>query len=250
MKIYLSVIIPCYNEERNLQRDVLKEIEKYLKRQKYTSEVIVSDDGSTDRSLAMVEKFVKYHSRFKLLKNKHAGKPFALRAGLMKAKGEVILFTDMDQSSPISEIEKLLPWFEKNFDLVIGSRGKKRKRFPWYRQIISWGFRFFRRIFLLRGIIDTQCGFKALRKNPAKTIFKKMEIFKQKGETKGWRVGAWDVEMLYLAEKRGFKIKEVSVIWEDRDVAGGKRKNFLKESKGMLLEILRVKINDWRGGYD
>jgi len=250
MKPYLSVIIPCYNEERNLKRGVLEEIDHYFKKQNYASEVIVSDDGSTDKSLKIVEKYVKYHSRFKLLKNKHAGKPFAIKSGLMKAKGEIILFTDMDQSAPISEIEKLLPWFNKDFDLVIGSRGKERERFPWYRRILSWGFRFFRRMILLRNIIDTQCGFKAFQRKAGRVIFRKMQIFKQSGEAKGWRVGAWDVEMLFVAEKLDYKIKEVPVAWEDRDVAAGKQRNFIRESKEMLLEILRVKINNWRGEYD
>lgn len=250
MKPYLSVIIPMFNEERNLKRGVLEEIENYLKRRDYASEVIVSDDGSTDGSLKIVEKFAQYHPRFKLIKNIHAGKPFAIKPGLIKAKGEIILFTDMDQSAPILEIEKLLSWFEKGFDLVIGSRGKERKRFPWYRKFISFGFRFFRRMILLRDIIDTQCGFKAFRREAGKAIFRKMQIFKQAGKTKGWRVGAWDVEMLFVAEKLGYKIKEIPVQWEDRDVAGGKQKNFIKESKEMLLEILRVKINDWRKRYD
>jgi len=249
-KPFLTVIIPCYNEERNLKRGVLEEIDHYLKKQDYPSEVIVSDDGSTDASLKIVDKYVKYHSRFKLLRNKHAGKPFAIKSGLMKAKGEIILFTDMDQSAPISEIEKLLPWFDKGFDLVIGSRGKERERFPWYRRILSWGFRFFRRIFLLRNIIDTQCGFKVFQRKAGRVIFRKMQIFKQSGEAKGWRVGAWDVEMLFVAEKLGYRIKEIIVDWEDRDVAAGKQRNFIRESKEMLLEILRVKINDWGRKYD
>ena len=249
MRPYLSVIIPCYNEERNLKRGVLEEIDHYLKKQDYPSEVIVSDDGSIDASLKIVDKYVKYHSRFKLLKNKHAGKPFAIKSGLAKAKGEIVLLTDMDQSAPLPEIKKLFPWFE-GFDLVIGSRGKERKRFPWYRRIISWGFRFFRRTLLLHDIIDTQCGFKAFRQPVGKAIFRKMQIFKQTGEAKGWRVGAWDVEMLFAAEKLGFKTKEVLVSWEDKDVIGGKKKDFIKESKEMLLEILRVKINDWQGKYE
>ena len=250
MKPFLSVIIPMFNEERNLKRGVLEEIDHYLKKQDYQSEVIVSDDGSTDASLKIVDKYVKYHSRFKLLKNKHAGKPFAIKSGLAKAKGEIVLLTDMDQSASLSEIKKLLPWFEKSYDVVIGSRGKERKRFPWYRRIISWGFRFFRRVFLLREIIDTQCGFKALRQKAGKTIFKKMQIFKQVGRAKGWRVGAWDVEMLFVAKKLGFRIKEVPVAWEDRDVSVGKQRSFIKESKEMLLEILRVRLNNWRGKYD
>ena len=250
MRPYLSVIIPCYNEEKNLKRGVLREVDNYLKKQDYLSEVFISDDGSTDSSLEIVEKFTKSNPRFRLLKNKHAGKPFALKAGLIKAKGEIVLFTDMDQSAPITEIERLLPWFKKEFDLVIGSRGKERKRFLWYRKIISWGFRNFRRAILLKEITDTQCGFKALNRKAARAIFRKMQIFKQEKETAGWRVGAWDVEMLFVAEKLGFKTKELLVSWEDRDVIGGKKKDFVKESKEMLLEILRVKINDWQGKYE
>lgn len=248
-KTYLSVIIPCYNEEKNLKRGVLDEVEKYLQKQKYSSEVIISDDGSTDKSIKIVEKFVKYHPRFKLLRNEHAGKPFAIKAGLKKARGEIVLFTDMDQSAPISELKKLLPLFEKGFDLVIGSRGKERRRFPWYRKIISSGFRLFRRMLLLRKIIDTQCGFKALKKKAGTAIFKKMQIFKQTGEAKGWRVGAWDVEMLFVAEKLGYRVKEIIVDWEDRDIARGKRRDFIKESTEMLKEILRVRLNDLRGYY-
>lgn len=250
MNLYLSVIIPCYNEEKNLKRGILEEIDHYLKKQDYLNEVIITDDGSTDRSLVIVEKFTKYHPRFKLLRNEHSGKPFAIKSGLAKARGEIVLLTDMDQSAPLTEIEKLLPWFEKSYDIVIGSRGKERERFPWYRRILSWGFRFFRRTLLLRDIIDTQCGFKAFQQPAGKAIFRKMQIFKQTGKVKGWRVGAWDVEMLFVAEKLDYRIKEVPVAWEDRDVAIGKQRSFVKESKEMFLEILRVKINDWRGKYD
>ena len=249
MKPQVSVIIPCYNEEENLKRGVLDQVEKYLRKQDYPSEVIISDDESTDSSLKFLEKYIKYHSRFKLLKNKHGGKPFALRSGLRKSKGEIVLFTDMDQSAPIAEIEKLLPWFEKDYVVVFGSRGMTRKNFPFYRKIGSIVFRYVRQLFLLRGVADTQCGFKAFNRKAGLAIFRKMQVFKQTGEAKGWRVGAWDVEMLFLAEKLGYKTKEVIVDWEDRDVTGGKKKNFLKESKEMLLEVLRVKVNDWRGAY-
>jgi dolichyl-phosphate beta-glucosyltransferase len=249
MKIYLSVIIPCYNEEKNLKRGVLEEVENYLRRQKYASEVIITDDGSTDSSPQLVVNFIKNHSRFLLLKNRHAGKPFALKAGLQRAKGEIILFTDLDQSAPISELEKLLPWFKKNFALVIGSRGKERKHFSWYRKLISTGFRSFRRLILLPQIVDTQCGFKALQRQPALKIFEKMLIFKNQKKAAGWRVGAWDVEMLFIAQKMGYPIKEVRVDWQDKDVAQGKQRNYLKESKEMLTEVLRVRLNDLLGRY-
>lgn len=247
--MYLSVVIPCYNEEKNLKRGVLDEIEKYLAKQDFASEVIIADDGSTDGSLKFLDKYIKYHPRFKLLESEHAGKPFALKSGLMKAVGEIVLFMDMDQSAPVSEVAKLLPWFKRDFDLVLGSRGKERKRFPWYRKLTSSGFRLFRRTLLLRRIIDTQCGFKTLKKEVGKAVFRKMQIFKQEKKAVGWRVGAWDVEMLFVAEKLNYKIKEVLVNWEDRDIASGKQKNFIKESWEMFTEILRVRLNDLKGKY-
>ena len=106
-KPYLSVVIPCYNEEENLKRGVLGEVEGYLKDQAFTSEVIISDDESTDNSRRLVENFIKKNSRFRLLKNKHGGKPFAVRAGVQEAKGKIILMTDMDQSTPIDQFGKL-----------------------------------------------------------------------------------------------------------------------------------------------
>ena len=111
-KIYLSVVIPCYNEKENLERGVLAAVENYLAKQEYSSEVIISDDGSIDSSLNFVSKFTKKHHRFRLLKNHHAGKPFAVRSGINQAKGKWVLFMDMDQSAPLKEIEKFLPFFD------------------------------------------------------------------------------------------------------------------------------------------
>ncbi len=248
MKPFLSIIIPCYNEEKNLKRGVLDEVDRYLKKQKFLSEVIISDDESTDGSLKFVKNYIKKHPRFKILENKHAGKPFAIRAGIQKAKGEIILFTDMDQSAPIEEFDKLLPFFKKGFDVVIGSRGQKREGFSLLRLIGSNVFRLIRQQLLLKNIVDTQCGFKAFKNQVAKDLFSRLLIFKEAKETKGWRVGAFDVELLFIAQKRGYKIAEVLVKWEDKDI--GKQKKYFKESKEMLKEILRVKLNDLKGKYD
>jgi len=248
MKIYLSVVIPMYNEKENLKRGVLGEIKDYLEKQKFSWEVIISDDGSTDESREMVRNFVQKFPNFKLLENPHGGKPFAIRSGAEKASGEICVFTDMDQSTPISEIEKILPFFKADFDIVIGSRGTVRKDFPWYRRLMSWGFRSLRRFLLLRDLVDTQCGFKAFKTSVGKRIFGRMTIFQRR--SKGWKVGAWDVEFLFVAQKLGFKIKEVPIVWVDKDVALGKQRNFVKESREMFSEILRVKLNDWKGKYD
>lgn len=248
--IFLSVVITMYNEEENLQRGVLDEVTNYLKKQKYTWEVIINDDGSTDNSRELVEKFVDKHSRFRLLKSPHAGKPFGLRSGLKAAKGEIILFTDMDQSTPINQVEKLLPFFDEGYDVVIGSRGVERQDAPWYRQLMAWGFRTGRRLFLLRKIVDTQCGFKAFKAKTIRKLFSHLQVFKESKKAAGWRVGAFDVELLFLAQKYGYKIAEVPISWQDRDVSSTKQHKFVKESKEMLKEIVRVKLNDLRGVYD
>lgn len=246
---YLSVVIPCYNEEANLKRGVLGEVDEFLAEQKYTSEVIVSDDESSDNSLALVQNFVKTHSRFRLLKNTHGGKAYAVRSGIDNARGEIVLFTDMDQSTPINETDKILARFRSGADIVIGSRGRVRKNAPWFRKLMALGFLLFRRLILLPGIVDTQCGFKALKTDIARKLFPQLYIFKVNQTAKGWRVGAFDVELLYLAQKRGYRIDEVVVNWQDQDTAKTKKQKFIKESKDMLKEILRVKLNDLRGMY-
>ncbi len=246
---FLTVILPNYNEEENLKRGVLEHVYNYLSNQKYSFEIIVSDDGSTDNSPKLIEKFARTHPQLRLLKNKHAGKPFALRSAINQTQGKFVLLTDMDQSTPIEELEKLLPWIDDGYKVVIGSRGAFRKDAPLYRKLASIIFQFARRSILLPKIVDTQCGFKLIETNLAKRIFDKMLLFQRHNDAVGWKVTAYDVEMLHLARKMGEKIKEVPVVWRDEDVSSGKGRNFLKESYDMFLEIIRVRYNDIRGRY-
>ncbi len=248
--IFLSVVIPCYNEEANLKKGVLSEVANFLKKQSYSWEVIVSDDGSSDNSKKIVKKFVEQNPGFVLLANKHGGKPYAVWQGIKKAKGEIVLFTDMDQSTPIKEIAKLLPHFSRGFEVVIGSRGVKRKGFPLYRRLASLIFLSLRRLLVLPKIKDTQCGFKAFKTKVAQELFPKLSVLENWQQASGWRVTAFDVELLYLAQKSGYSIKEVVVSWQDEDVAVGKDKSFIKESRQMLEQIINVKKNDWQGKYN
>jgi dolichyl-phosphate beta-glucosyltransferase len=250
MNTKLSIVIPNFNEGENLDRGVLDQVYNYLKKVSYTYEVIISDDGSNDGSLEMAQKFSRSHQAFKVLANPHGGKAKAVWAGIKAAKGDIVLFTDMDQSTPLVEVEKLLPWFDEGYDVVFGSRGKARANFPWYRQLFSWGFRFVRGMFLLRDVVDTQCGFKAFKTVVAKKIFPKLAVMTDKKESTGWTVSAFDVELLFLAEKYGSKLKEVDVSWKDEDTSTNKDKRFLKESSDMLKQILQVKLNDTKGIYD
>ncbi|HUV71518.1 MAG TPA: glycosyltransferase [Clostridia bacterium] len=245
---YLSVVIPCYNERENLERGVLEEVENFLGKQRFSWEVIVSDDGSTDNSRELVKKAVIGKAGFRLVENLHGGKPSAVWGGIKEAKGEYVLFSDMDQSAPLKEVSKLMPFFDE-YEVVIGSRGSIRENFGVLRKVGSVAFRLIRQAFFLRGIKDTQCGFKALRAEVAKEIFPRLEFFRQKKQVRGWKVTSFDVELLFLAEKFGYKIKEVAVEWKDRDVSTSKKKSYLKESLEMLKQIFRVKLNDLKGLY-
>lgn len=248
----LSIIIPCYNEEENLKRNVLDEVAEYLKDKDFSYEVIISDDGSTDNSRQLVKEAIKDKPKFKLLANKHGGKPWAVWKGIENAQGEWILFTDMDQSTPLKELEKLQPWMKKDYQVVIGSRGRKREGFSLIRKLGSGVFKGLRSLLLLPGIDDTQCGFKAVKRQAALEIFPELQFFQDiDKEVKGWRVSAFDIEMLFLADKKGYKIKEVEVEWLDRDAGQeSKNKSYLKESKQMAQEVFRVKINDLQNKYD
>lgn len=245
----LSIIIPNYNELENLERGVLEEVAKYLKTAPFSWEVIISDDGSVDGSREVAEKFAKKNKGFRVLPNVHGGKAAAVWAGIRAAKGEIVLFSDMDQSTPLKEVEKLLPYYDSGYDVVFGSRGKLRENFPVTRQVMSWGFRQFRQLFLLRGVVDTQCGFKSFRREVALEIFPKLEVINRTDEVKGWSVSAFDVELLFIAQKWGYRLKEVEVQWRDRDVSTGKKKNFMTESVDMIKQILRVSGNNLSGKY-
>lgn len=250
MKKKLSVIITNYNESANLKRGVLNQIKDFLSDAHFPWEVVINDDGSTDGGDKIIEDFVAKNKGFKLVRGKHAGKAAGIWNGIKHATGDIILFTDMDQSTPLKEVEKLLPWFDDNYQVVFGSRGKMRKNFPVLRQLTSWGFRFFRGFFLLHDVVDTQCGFKAMETGVAKKIFPMLEIIKKPNNSKGWTVSAFDVELLFIAEKLGYNLKEVDVHWRDEDTSTEKGKNFITESMDMLKQILRVKLNDIKGEYD
>ena len=249
----ISIIIPCYNEENNLKRGVLNDVYKFLIKQQFEWEVLLCNDESTDNSLKLLKNFVDEHKNFKVLDLPHGGKPSAVWGGIQKAKYPIVLFTDMDQSTPLSESLKLLPYFDKNYDVVIGSRGSNREGNSITRKIMAKGFLFGRRLILLRNIIDTQCGFKAIRTDLAKKLFPNLQFFKEKNNSSGWRVSAFDVELLFMAQKWGYKIKEVPVKWCNEDSSTTKGDNasrFKKESQQMIKEIIRVKRNDLRHLYD
>ncbi|MBI2421038.1 MAG: glycosyltransferase [Candidatus Levybacteria bacterium] len=248
--IYLSVIIPSYNEMVNLRKGVLDKIDHYLSKQKYSYEVIIVDDGSDDGSGEFAEKFARENKNFRVIKNNHLGKAGAVASGMLQAKGSIRLFTDMDQATPIEETEKLLPLFEKGFDVVIGSRNNTRKGSPLTRRLMSRSMIILRKIMVgIYEIHDTQCGFKAFSEKSAIELFKKINDFhKGFSKIKGSNVTAgFDVELLYLANKMGYRIKEVPVEWlyvETRRVSP------VKDSINGLKDLLTISKNKFSGKYN
>lgn len=251
---FISIIIPCYNEQKNLEHGVLNEVLHYVQAQTFTWEVIIVNDASTDASRQLVADFVAGRPGFTLYDIPHGGKPAAVWEGIQRARGEIVLFTDMDQSTPLAELDKLLPWYDQGYDVVIGSRGMTREGFSILRKAGSVAFRLLRQIFLLRGISDTQCGFKSCRREAALKAFPFLEFFKQVARPTGWKVTAYDVELLHLWEKAGYQIKEVTVDWRNRDLSdtkGGQNESgrYIRESLDMGKQVARVSLNELRGEY-
>ncbi len=248
-KLYLSVVIPSYNEMANLRKGVLDRVEKFLKGQKYEYEVVIVDDGSTDGSIEFVEDFIKGNSDFKLIKNPHMGKAGALTTGMLAGQGKYVLFTDMDQATPIEELIKLLPHAEKGFDIVIGSRNANRKGAPWTRLLMARGMMLIRTIVVgLNGISDTQCGFKLFTQEASRELFSKiLKLHNGFKKIHGSSVSAgFDVEVLYLAKKLDYKIKEVPVEWLYVET---RRVNPIKDSLDALMDLARIKKNSLSGKY-
>lgn len=259
-------MIPAFNEERRLPQ-TLERISEYVARQSYTSELIVVDDGSCDRTADTVEAFraeaahpleaahpedagQTARPEVRLIRNDHRGKGYAVRTGMLAARGRIILFSDADLSTPIEDLDKLLPWFEQGYAVVIGSRegkGAHRIQEPFYRHLMGRVFNLVVRLLTVRGIDDTQCGFKTFRDDAARDLFNRMRLYGENARrVTGSMVTGFDVEVLFLAQKAGYKIKEVPVEWR----YGTETKvNPLKDSWRNFRDVVLVRWNDVRGQY-
>lgn len=245
---FLSVVIPAYNEETNIRLGVFDKVARYLDNQTYAWEVIVVDDGSSDGTAKLIEEFIGHNDHFSIVKNPHQGKAATVITGMMKACGEIVLFSDLDQATPLKEVEKILPWFEKGFDVVIGSRKGRREGAPFSRRIMARGFMMLRTIVLgLKGISDTQCGFKAFRREVAWDIFQHLSLYGKQKTVSGAKVtSGFDIEVLFLATVLGYKIKEIPVEWHYVET---RRVNPIKDSWEGLMDIVHIRINAWKGVY-
>ena len=246
---YLSVVIPAYNEERRLPTTLRRSLD-YLAQQPYTSEVIVADDGSSDGTAAYVDRLLDAHRNLFLLRLDHRGKGYAVRAGALMARGEYTLLCDADLATPIEEWDRLRRYLESGYDLAIGSRegiGARRIGEPWYRHVMGRVFNTIVRLVAVGGIQDTQCGFKALRRAVAFDLFRRVRIYDDNAPcVDGAAVTAYDVELLYLAVRRGYRIAEVPVVWQYGEET---KVNPLRDSWRNLRDVLKVRWYALRGMY-
>jgi glycosyltransferase involved in cell wall biosynthesis len=231
----LSLVIPAYNEERRLPRS-LTDIKTFFgKFPEGSIEVLAIVEKSSDRTLELARAAVSGDSRFEIVDNLvHRGKGYAVRSGMLRAKGEIVFFMDADLSTPLSEVFKFIGYFGDNpaCDVLIGSRRDPNsaiiKRQNWFRQSLGRGFNHFVKIFGVRGIKDTQCGFKAFRARPCADVFSRATI-------DGF---AFDVEALMLAQEMGYRIDTHPVVWVN---SPDSKVRVLIDPLKMLWDLLRIR---------
>ena len=208
------------------------------------------DDGSRDATLTIMKEFQGSRADVQVVANAHRGKAFAVRSGMLAARGEVVLFSDADLSTPLEESARLLRALERGAQVAIGSRegtGARRQEEPFYRHIMGRGFNFVVQLLLVPGVRDTQCGFKMFTRRAARGIFSRLRRYGPDAPiVTGPMVTAFDVEVLFLARKLGFKIAEVPVLWKHE--VGSKVRPVL-DSLRMARDVLLVSWNEAKGVY-
>lgn len=240
--MYLSVIVPVYNEERSLYKNILGYYQ-YLKRQDYDFEIIIVNDGSTDKTEELIKKIEKEIPIVFINNSVNRGKGFVVREGLLKAKGDFSLFIDADNATSINHLDLVWSKFKNGADLVIGTRNAKdsfgAKQFipqPKWKRIFGKVGNYVIQFFLVKGIWDTQCGFKIFRKEVIERIISKTKINR-------W---AFDVEILLIAKKNNFIIEIIPVVWKHVGNSRVKLGGYIT----MLKEILLIKKNLFFHRYD
>jgi dolichyl-phosphate beta-glucosyltransferase len=235
---FLSLVIPAYNEEARLPES-MKEITAFVARQTYPIEVIIIDNNSTDRTHAIAQEFADRLPFIQVLSEPKQGKGAAVRTGMLGARGQYRFICDADLSMPIEEVEKFLPPHLENYDIAIASReapGAVRYHEPWYRHLMGRVFNTMVRLFAVHGFQDTQCGFKMFRAEAAQALFPLQTM-------NGW---SFDVEVLYAAQQRGYRIVEVPIHWYYKS---NTRIHPIQDSIEMFLEVLKIRRNGRRGMY-
>lgn len=229
--IYLSVIIPAYNEERRIV-EPLSQVADYFAKQSYNAEIICVNDGSTDGTAQVLKRASENCSMIRIITYQtNHGKGYAVKQGVLEAKGSYVLFSDADLNTPIEEVERLLGMLNGH-DIAIGSRGGRTQKRPLIREIGSRSLNLAIRMLAVPGIKDTQCGFKLFKSEIAKKIFSLVFL-------EGF---SFDIEVLYLARRLGYKVVEVPVVWFYR---GGSKVHPVMDGLRFLRDILRIRRHNY-----
>lgn len=240
--IFLSVVIPAFNEEKRIP-ETLRLMDDYLRHRGKTFEMIIVDDGSSDRTVEVVRKFISGKDYVKLYENGvNRGKGYSVKRGVLQARGDYVLFSDADLATPIEELEKLLIWIESDYDVAIGSRRMKDSNVivpaTFFRRLVGKAGYFFIWFIVLRyDIVDTQCGFKCFKRGAAINTFSRQKL----------DGGMFDVEIIHIALKRGLRVKEVPVAWRHK---AGSTINILKCMLFDPIDLFKIRLNSLLGVYN
>lgn len=237
MSIFLSVIIPAHNEESRLP-DTLEQVFRFLQKQPFSSEVIVVENGSADKTFEVAREFTKTHESFRVIQSER-GKGAAVKRGMLEARGEYRFMCDADLSMPVDEIVKFIPPTAEGFDILIASReasGSVRYNEPPYRHLGGRGINYIIQALILPGLNDTQCGFKCFRAEIANELFQKQTL-------PGW---SFDIELLFIARRHRYRVREVPVHWYYQ---ADSKVSALRDALRMIGDIFRIHVNHLRGRY-
>ena len=237
-KPFLSLVIPVHNEERRLPNTIEQALQ-FLDHQSYSAELILVENGSQDRTLEIARAHATQNAQIRVIQARARGKGLAVRQGMLEARGKYRLMADADFSMPPQEINRFLPPELPDADIAIASReapGAVRYNEPAYRHFVGRIFNLMIRILALPGFNDTQCGFKCLRAEVAEDLFPFQTLT-------GW---AFDVEILFIARQRGYRIVELPIPWYYN---ADSKVEVVRDSLEMARDLLRIRWNSWRGSY-
>lgn len=236
---FLSIVIPAYNEEKRLP-GTLEKVYSFLDQQTYLSEVLVVENGSQDGTFEVARRFAIGRSSFQVLREAERGKGRAVRRGMLAARGEYRFMCDADLSMPVEEINRFIPPANPDYDIAIGSReapGATRYNEPQYRHLGGRAVNTMIRLLALPGLHDTQCGFKCFRSSVAQELFQLQTMT-------GW---SFDIELLYVARRRGYRILEVPIPWYFNPES---KLNVVHDAVRMGMDIFSIHWNSLKGVYD
>jgi dolichyl-phosphate beta-glucosyltransferase len=236
---FLSLVIPAHNEESRLP-GTLEQVFAFLEKQAYSTEVIVVENGSTDRTLEIAQGFAAQHPSLNIIHTGERGKGLAVKRGMLAARGAYRFFADADFSMPVGEINRFLPPAQPDFDIIIASRetaGAVRYGEPFRRHLSGRVFNALIRLVVLPGLEDTQCGFKCFRARVVEDIFPRQTM-------SGW---SFDVELLYIARRKGYRVKEIGVPWYFNPET---KVSLVRDSLRMAVDLFTVRSNARQGLYD